>query len=155
MRRIGSVAIVFIGLWAIMLSLSNISVTRLRDLIAYNIPMLAVALLPTAGLLVFGVVLIKNHRRLTKRWFHDSPFDISVDGAQLLRLALIFLGLFWMTSGIIGLIGALFATIERNALLGDFSPTIGFWSGFLPTFIAPTFELALGAFITVRATPLA
>ena len=44
---------------------------------------------------------------------------------------------------------------KKNALLGGFSLTIGFWSGILPTYIGPMFELALGAFITVRATPLA
>jgi hypothetical protein len=110
-KRIGSLALVLIGIWVLTQALlllayplnvalygSGGGVRRLVAVPVSLVPALAVALL--------GVWLIVRRRQLSARWFDDDGPEVRLDGRSLLRVGLMLIGVSAFVAGIMALLNA-------------------------------------------------
>jgi preprotein translocase subunit Sec61beta len=110
-KRIGSLALVLIGIWVLTQALlllayplnvalygSGGGVRRLVAVPVSLVPALAVALL--------GVWLIARRRQLSARWFDDDGPEVRLDGRSLLRAGLVLIGVSAIVAGIMALLNA-------------------------------------------------
>ena len=148
------------GLYAIILSVSRLSAGLLIDLRSYGLSFAIPALLPTAALIVFGATLIGFRERLASRLFPDSAVNLSVQGVHVVRIGLIFVGLFFTVSGITGIIMSVSASIERQFSMDDLGAyaaqgVTGFWTYLLPPMISNLIQLGIGTGLIIGSTRIA
>lgn len=165
MRKLGTIAIVWIGLVTLVQGVTLVGAflpvgqlmidgTELHPLLAYLF-----AALPFIGSLTLGALLIMNRHRLARRWFDDTPIDISLDGTALMRFSLIFIGVVLFTMAILSLFGKfprIYSMATRSdlswAISGATEPTL---SDIFLTLLRDLVQLGLGALFVMRSQPLA
>ncbi len=156
MRETGKAAIIVMGIYAIILSISRLEAGPLLGLFTEPSYMTVFALLPTAALVGLGVFLIRSRETLSVRWFPDVEIDLSGSGVHVVRLGLIFTGLFFSTlaaSSIIVEFG-----VALNGSFGDYNEfytASDIWRNLLPPLIGSIIELIAGVFLIIESTWIA
>jgi len=109
-KRIGTVALVLVGIWALTEALLRLSFPlaelinggyRVRRLI--SVP---VAALPALAPAVLGLWLIARRRELAARWFADDGPEVRLGGRSLLRAGILIIALASLTGGLVALVSA-------------------------------------------------
>ena len=110
MKRIGTVALVLVGIWAITEAIFHLSFP-LEELINGGGPVrrliaVPVALLPAIAAAALGVWLIVRRRELAARWFADDGPEVRLDGRSLLRAGILIIALASVAGGVVALVSA-------------------------------------------------
>jgi hypothetical protein len=109
-RRIGSLALVLIGIWVLTqallllgypLNLFLFGGGDVRRLVA-----VPVAFLPAFATALLGVWLIARRRQLSARWFDDEGPEVRLDGRSLLRAGLLLIGVSAIVAGVMALLNS-------------------------------------------------
>ncbi|HVN43323.1 MAG TPA: hypothetical protein VMT50_11095, partial [Steroidobacteraceae bacterium] len=110
MKRIGTVALVLVGLWALTEAILRLSFPleelinggdRVRRLIA--VPLW---LLPAVATAALGIWLIARRRELAARWFADDGPEVRPGGRALLRAGILIIALASLVGGVVALVSA-------------------------------------------------
>ncbi|HTY25717.1 MAG TPA: hypothetical protein VMC85_21485 [Desulfomonilaceae bacterium] len=158
MRKLGVIAIVVIGLLALLQGWTWISysITAIR---ADGTPQAFVlSLLPLIGCLVLGAFLISNRELLADRWFQDADIGISLDAVSLLRLGLIIIGVNLIVDAVPSVLKSVSDLIIQGAQ-GKFNaetlawPNVG-W-GFLQGLVLQLIQLGIGLLLISHSQSLA
>ena len=160
MRKFGIAVIIVMGLYAIVLSVTRIDIRTLIDVRSLGLSFDIYFLLPSAALIVFGASLIGFRERLASRWFSDSAVNLSVQGVHVVRLGLIFVGLFFSVLAITSIIVTLMASIQSQLMMGDLGDyasqgVTSFWRRLLPPLIGNFIQLGIGAGLIIGSTRIA
>ena len=110
MKRIGTVALVLVGIWALTQAILLLSFP-LEQLINGGGPVrrlvaVPVALLPAVAAAALGVWLIARRRELAARWFADDGPEVRLDGRSLLRAGILIIALASLAGGVVALVSA-------------------------------------------------
>ena len=153
MRKLGLVTIVAVGLFAL------VQVGQLASmgvLFAVNGAGLLPALfylLPALGVFVVAALLIANRRRLSERWFEDSPVELRFDAAAILRVGLILMGAAFVIQSVTGLVGQAVTLLQVYAPHSQFGPEPPLQA--VRSLLPQVVQLALGVAVIVWSRSLA
>jgi hypothetical protein len=145
MRKLGTALLVIMGIYAIVMSLNSLDGDTLVSLGYAKNAYLLLNLAPTIGLVALGGGLIWQRERLAARWFADVPLNVSRQGEQLVRVALIFLGLLFTTIAVSELLIMPFLASYRWFFVDrTYIAAPDFWETFVFPFAAPAVQLGAG-----------
>ncbi len=165
MRRLGVVAIVLAGLLSIIQAPGMLEtvLSMVRDWEGVgrtNIGLVVLSVLPVLASVAVGAWLISKRQSLASQWFDDDAVGIAVGAPDLLRLALITVGVVLIATSVRSLFGVLAGAIVQLYALSTAS---GFEApdrnatllSQLVPLMYPLVSLALGALLVMRAGELA
>jgi hypothetical protein len=109
-KRIGTVVLVLVGIWALTEAIFRLSFP-LEELINGGGPVrrliaVPLAALPAIAAGALGVWLIVRRRELAARWFADDGPEVRLDGRSLLRAGILIIALASLVGGIVTLVSA-------------------------------------------------
>ena len=107
MKRIGTVSLVLVGIWALTQAILHLGFP-LDVLISGGWPVrrlvgVPVALMPVVIVGALGIWLIARRRELAARWFADDGPEVRLDGRSLLRAGILIIALASIAGGIVTL----------------------------------------------------
>jgi preprotein translocase subunit Sec61beta len=157
-KRIGSLALVLIGIWVLTQALlllayplnvalygSGGGVRRLVAVPVSLVPALAVALL--------GVWLIARRRQLSARWFDDDGPELRLDGRSLLRVGLLLIGVSAFVAGIMALLNAAMRFVLYVGPPAEFGAEEAL-RGLAPELVVGAAGIVVGLLLVAVARPL-
>lgn len=106
MRKLGAIGLVLVGLLVSVqaLNFANQAVlvvcTSDRPTGGRTLIQAGLLLLSAATALAFGILLVRNHRRLSDKLFDASEADSIADAVSLLKVGLILIGIWLVATGI-------------------------------------------------------
>ncbi len=164
MRRLGVVAIVFVGLTAIAQAITTLAgnawaFVALTEPAIENV-LTVVGLVASVVLsLAFGFVLLAKRHRLADRLLDDTEVDFAIDGVTMLRVAVIVFGLILLVGSVPRLVSSVssWATqvaLERSYDMELTQETGEYWSMVASALIG-IIEAVVGAVFLVRSQWLA
>jgi hypothetical protein len=160
-KQLGVVAIVVVGLLALVEGVAWISLP-IKTIWTYGTRQAFVlSLLPLTGYLVLGALLISNREQLAEKWFQDADIGISLDAVSLLRLGLIIMGVYFVIDAIPRALNSVSSWIIQAAE-GKFDAETSAWSNqgwdfllLLRWLVLPLIQLGIGLLLISRSQPLA
>jgi preprotein translocase subunit Sec61beta len=157
-KRIGSLALVLIGIWVLTQALLLLgyplnlalygSGGDVRRLVA-----VPVSLLPALAIALLGVWLIARRRQLSARWFDDDGPEVRLDGRSLLRVGLLLIGVSAFVAGVMALLSA----GMRFVLYAEPPAELGAGEvlrGLAPELVVGAAGIVIGLLLIVAARPL-
>ncbi len=162
MRGLGAVALVCVGLVVLVGALDLVQFALMMSSEAYGTAPGALSLvlfwLPVAAAVAVGLWLIRKRHALAARWFDDSPPEITVRPRDLLRVALIVLGVVFVARAIPGLLSAVangirFSTEDWGGV--SESQISWVWVNGLLSIIPPLAQLVVGVLLVAYSDRLA
>lgn len=163
MRKLGVIALVCVGLLTLVQGLqylfSSVATTVFtvgNGDVAASIFIGALALLGSTGTLIFGALLIAKRETLAQRWFEDGEVGLLPSAVDLLRLALIVMGV----SIVISALTRMLLSIGDPLALAGYEQVLlgggGESGSFVLVKIAPSVllglaQLGLGAVLVTRS----
>lgn len=168
MRKLGAMAIVAVGLFALLQSLTAMSMLEFTVLeltesgpeVSFLKAGALLYLFQLLTLLAFGLFLIFKRHWIADRLFDDTNLDISLDAAPLLRLGLLLIGTFLIVQGIPVLLGVLASLINQRIYAQSIQKDIGIpvsldrFAG-IKDLVNPTVKILLGYLLIDFSKPLA
>ena len=157
MKRIGTVALVLVGIWVLTQALFHLSFpldllinggAPTRRLVA-----VPVALLPPFAAAALGVWLIARRRELAARWFADDGPEVRLDGLSLLRAGILVIAVAAFVGGVVALISAgarviFYAGGEMGLGAGEALRRVA------PQFVAAVSGIVIGLVLIAASAPL-
>jgi hypothetical protein len=161
MKKLGVIAIVAIGLLAILQGTAFLGFAFPSDLFAARMDgiqlfNLAASVLPAVAALAIGSILIAFRMGLANRWFEDGEISTTVDAQSLLRVTLLATGVWALASAIPMLLGSLMTAFAFGA--GGYSQAAGVAQPFLdvaPRALPQLLQIAAGVLLIGYSRPLA
>jgi hypothetical protein len=159
MRRLGVVAIVFVGLLALTASpsLLNHPLSAIRS-DSPSVALMLFAFLPAALSFAGGLFLIIRRHELAAAWFDESPVDVVVDSVSVLRLVFIVTGVLILIQGAAALATSI-ATTAVMAANGGPAPEPGGLGGLivsaLPVLVFTAVTAGLAWLLVIKSGALA
>ena len=113
------------------------------------------SVVPMAGALAIGILLITYRMSLADRWFEDGDVSASIDATSLLRVVLLAVGAWMVATATPALLGSILAAIMIR--VGGYSQEFGLAPSLFemaPRVLPQTLEIAVGAVLIARSEPL-
>lgn len=163
MRRLGVVAIVVVGLSAVVRAVSMLATNSFAFSMLFEDPSSWTQVIGfvvwSVLLLAFGFWLVIKRRYVAESLFDDDDVGIAGDPVALLRIALLVMGIMFVMQGVLGFVSAIGQSTWRQAMEQQFGAEIALspgaeWGGGLSIVLALV-QLAVGAFMLKSSRPLA
>jgi hypothetical protein len=162
LRRLGTIALVCVGLVIVALTVAPLEIALLVTFgdagFSDSVVSRILAWVPIVAAIVIGLWLIRSRDRLAVRWFDDSPADLRADSRGLLRLAVLVVGIVLIARGIPSLVSGLASGVQTwSESSGGFSEThlSWVWGQALFSSAAPFVELVVGALLIAYSARIA
>ncbi len=164
-RRLGVVAIVWVGLMAVLAGIAMMSLPvsffgTSNELDPTPVALYVAMVLPALAAFLFAAILILGRRSISEWLFEDEEIDLAADPARLLGPALAIMGV-WIVSASLPELIAQFVILLSNSLqMAASFQEIGGLGGsslwdYLTQLTAPVLETTIGVILIIRSSQLA